>query len=416
MIFDIIPQNLFSISSTAAERKDPPSFIKPLKPQVITDGNDIKLSCRVAGSPDLVIEWFKDEKKIVSNRRAKLHFHDGLCTLVIKKSTLDDQGIYRCTVSNKYGSVKSSANLEIQRKTIKPRVTKWLNNLVITKGEEAKFFVNITGYEKPKIEWYHGLNKLWDGGRHKMSEAGEDQYILTISDVTEKDYGTYQVIATNSAGKAFSQAILQVLEKQISPAFEQRDVQDTLVFREGDEINLVMTIRGYPQPMVTWYKDGKPLYGFGAVSIQSRGDSYFLVINKASVDHSGTYKCEARNKHGVSFRTFDIKVEGMTEILIFMLHSASLEISFGTIRKQVFASLALLTHNCFIFLCVLLTQKGNSCSTMLSPASDLRFSILNHKESFITGCDVSQSLLLSIFYFTFHSLSLSFLFCFAWPL
>lgn len=338
--FFISPKTAVLILSTAIERKEPPSFIKQLKPHVITEGNDIKLACRVAGSPDLVIEWFKDEKKIISNRRGKIHFHDGLCTLVIKKSTLDDQGIYKCTVSNKYGSAKSSANLDIHRKTIKPHVTKWLNNVVITKGEEARFQVNITGYEKPKIEWYHGLNKLWEGGRYKMSEAGEDHYYLTISDVTEEDYGTYQCIATNSAGKAFSQAILQVIEKQISPAFEQRDVQDTLVFREGDEINLVMTIRGYPQPMVTWYKDGKALYGFGGVSIQSRGDSYFLVINKASVDHSGTYKCEARNKHGISFRTFDIKVEGMTDHIDFYVFRVNSK--FSTLVRQ---SLAFHLHS-----------------------------------------------------------------------
>jgi hypothetical protein len=278
----------------------------------------------VTGTPDLIIEWFKDENKIECNRRAKVHFRDGACTLVIKKASLQDQGIYRCTVSNEFGSAKSSANLVVQRKTIKPHVTKWLNNLVVTKGEEAKFEVNITGYEKPTIEWYHGLNKLKEGGRYHMLETGEDHYSLRIFDVTGEDQGTYQCIATNSAGKAFSQAILQFLEKQISPAFEQRDVQDTLVYREGDEINLVMTIRGYPQPMVTWYKDGKALYGFGGLSIQSRGDSYFLVINKALVDHSGTYKCEARNKHGTSFRTFDIKVEGM---LLYWLMSNTVRVS-----------------------------------------------------------------------------------------
>lgn len=280
---------------------------------VVSDGDDIKLVCIVSGSPELIVEWFKDEKIIetATDRHVKFHFRDGICTLVIKKSTSDNEGMYKCIVRNDYGTARSSANVVVKRRFIKPHITQWLNNLIITTGDSAVFEVGITGFEKPTLEWFHGVTKLVPGGRYEMIEQENDKYLLKISDIKDDDYGTYQCVASNNVGKAFSQAILQVVEKQISPAFEQRDVQETLVYREGDEINLVMTIRGHPPPMVAWYKDGKVLYGGRGVSIQSRGDSYFLVINKALVDHTGTYKCEARNMHGSTFRMFDIKVEGM---------------------------------------------------------------------------------------------------------
>jgi len=224
--------------------------------------------------------------------------------------------MYKCIVRNEFGTARSSANVVVEKRYVKPQITQWLNNLVITRSDEAVFEVGVTGYEKPVLEWFHGVSKIFPGGRHEMIDKGDDKYLLKITDVRDEDHGTYQCVASNNVGKAFSQAILQVVEKQIAPAFEQRDVQETLVYREGDEINLVMTIRGHPQPMVAWYKDGKALYGGRGVSIHTRGDSYFLVVNKAQVDHTGTYKCEARNMHGTTFRTFDIKVEGVYSILV----------------------------------------------------------------------------------------------------
>lgn len=185
---------------------------------VVRDGDDIKLVCIVTGSPELIIEWFKDDKKIetATDRRLKFHFRDGVGNLVIKKSSSEDQGMYKCIVRNDYGTARSSANVVVQMRYVKPHITQWLSNLVITKGDEALFEVGVTGNEKPKLEWFHGVTKIYPGGRYQITEKGDDKYTLKISEVRDEDFGTYQCIASNSAGKAFSQAILQVIEKQIT--------------------------------------------------------------------------------------------------------------------------------------------------------------------------------------------------------
>jgi hypothetical protein len=83
--------------------------------------------------------------------------------------------------------------------------------------------------------------------------------------------------------------------------------------KEDKEIDVGFKIKAKPKAEVTWYKDGMPLFETKTLMLTTRGDSCNLYISKAAPDDSGTYKCEAKNKLGSSFKTFDVQVEGNSD-------------------------------------------------------------------------------------------------------
>ncbi|MGH0170457.1 UNVERIFIED_CONTAM: hypothetical protein FKN15_077292 [Acipenser sinensis] len=71
---------------------------------------------------------------------------------------------------------------------------------------------------------------------------------------------------------------------------------------------------GNPRPVLTWYKDGKPLKGKNKpkdIKIKQKkiGNSSDIQIPKAKLSHAGEYTCEATNSHGkVRGNSSDIQI------------------------------------------------------------------------------------------------------------
>jgi hypothetical protein len=227
--------------------------------------------------------------------------------------TLDDTGKYKCLVKNELGSVVSSADVVVEKKNTKPEIIAKMKDVDLTEGGDASFEVKLTGYPTPHVQWYRGKDNIKSEGRFLISKSNKDQtYTLNIKDVTVDDAGIYKCIASNDAGDTPVQAKLSIKEKKVKPEFEGPDFKAPLVIKENEQLSVDLKIKGKPRPEVTWFKDGNRIRESRNVKISSDKDSYNLNIQKASPEDAGTYKCEAKNEVGTSFRTFDLEVEGMS--------------------------------------------------------------------------------------------------------
>ncbi|TRY84212.1 hypothetical protein DNTS_025749 [Danionella cerebrum] len=79
--------------------KAPPSFTKMLQDAQASEGQVVVLECRVRGSLPL--------------RNQDQQRNPEICTLVIAEAFPEDGGLFCCTASNQYGSVKSTAQLTV---------------------------------------------------------------------------------------------------------------------------------------------------------------------------------------------------------------------------------------------------------------------------------------------------------------
>ncbi|XP_072292766.1 myopalladin isoform X2 [Eucyclogobius newberryi] len=99
-----------------------PVFTKNLQDLDASEGQLVVLECRVKGTPSPRVEWSQDGKviqdspefRILKKKPRSPAESEEKCTLVIAELFPEDSGTFRCTASNNYGSVSSSAELKIK--------------------------------------------------------------------------------------------------------------------------------------------------------------------------------------------------------------------------------------------------------------------------------------------------------------
>ncbi|XP_031310445.2 myosin light chain kinase, smooth muscle isoform X1 [Camelus dromedarius] len=84
-----------------------------------------------------------------------------------------------------------------------------------------------------------------------------------------------------------------------------------LCIKEGATAKFEGRVRGYPEPQVTWHRNGQPITGGGRFLLDcgTRG-TFSLVIHAVREEDKGKYTCEATNGSGARQVTVELTVEG----------------------------------------------------------------------------------------------------------
>ena len=96
----------------------PPTFIQPLKPQVIRQGEDALFEAKVKGTPVPAVKWRwnnasgTDQENITPSYEPET----GICRLVWTSVDFEDSGNVACEATNKAGRARSTTNLVVVRK------------------------------------------------------------------------------------------------------------------------------------------------------------------------------------------------------------------------------------------------------------------------------------------------------------
>lgn len=96
---------------------DLPEVIVYPEVQTKTEGENMTLSCNVAGNPAPTISWSRNGSPL--NTTGRISFLDSKTQLTITNVNRVDSGEYRCVASNSLGNITSSvATLNVQCKYI----------------------------------------------------------------------------------------------------------------------------------------------------------------------------------------------------------------------------------------------------------------------------------------------------------
>lgn len=283
------------------------------------EGEEHRLVCKVSGSPQPTVEWLKNNKPVIMDSRIKTSFDGKNAALLFEDISLDDEGNYKCVIKNDLGSASSNADMFVDRKSTEPEIIDGMNDAMAYEASEGRFDIHLKGIPKPKIEWYHGVNKITDRKKYYMIQDDDGLNSLVITNVRFDDAGIYKCVASNEAGKVSARASLEVKPRRFAPEFEEPDSAKTISTHENNEVHISFRVKGNPKPEIVWFKDKAAVRSNRNIELRQSGDTYYFILHKASPDDDGRYKCEATNELGSSNRRFNIEVKCKCHVKLFNL-------------------------------------------------------------------------------------------------
>lgn len=93
--------------------KEPARFVEKPPSISVTAGDSATLECKVSGSPDLKVKWFRDGKEITGSRKCKISFKDNLAAFKILSAERGDSSEYKVEVSNRVGKEQCSCSIVV---------------------------------------------------------------------------------------------------------------------------------------------------------------------------------------------------------------------------------------------------------------------------------------------------------------
>lgn len=265
---------------------------------MVLRGDKLEMECIAEGLPTPHISWTKISGDLPSKRTSFLNYNK---TLHIEDVSASDEGDYRCTAKNQFGSVHHTIHVMVKAAPywidVPPR------NLVLAPGESGRLSCLASGTPKPTITWaMNGISI--ENSPKDLSRKVEDDIII-FTDVQPGSSAVYQCNISNEYGYVLSNAFVNVLSEPPRVLTPPNKVYQII---KNHQALLDCSSFGSPMPKITWFKDSR--------SSILQEDPYILhdngtlEIRIAQAQHNGKYTCVATNSLGIYENHVYLEVKG----------------------------------------------------------------------------------------------------------
>lgn len=234
----------------------------------VTVGNDTQLTVEATSdNGPITYQWYKDGSPITGATSS---------TLSIENASETDQATYYCDVTDQIGTTESDdADLTVNTP---PQFTLQPISLVKILGQTAVFEIATSG-DPDYVTTYQ-----WR--KDNVNLAGETGTQLSIASVDNDDEGSYDCVATNTAGSATSNKA--TLDVKLPPEIVSQTTSSNP--QEFSDLTLSVSATGDGVLTYQWYVDDVAISGATSASIT------YERIRQGSQD--GTYKCVVTSAYG----------------------------------------------------------------------------------------------------------------------
>uniref|UniRef100_A0A8C0K262 Ig-like domain-containing protein n=1 Tax=Canis lupus dingo TaxID=286419 RepID=A0A8C0K262_CANLU len=178
--------------------KEPPTFIRELKPVEVVKDSDVQLECEVAGTAPFEVTWLRNNKEIRSSKKYTLTDRVSVFSLHITKCDPSDTGDYQCIVSNEGGSCSKP-----------PSFIKKIENVTTVLKSSGTFQSTVAGSPPISITWLKDDHILEEDDNVHISFVN-NVATLQIRAVDNGHSGRYTCQAKNESGVERCYAFLLV--------------------------------------------------------------------------------------------------------------------------------------------------------------------------------------------------------------
>ncbi|CAF5155312.1 unnamed protein product, partial [Rotaria magnacalcarata] len=250
-----------------------PILIKPLMNTEVVTNHDVTFTCEFQSSPQATIKWFHDGKPITATPNKYDISYDTKTNqhiLIIKNTTLQDNGNYSAQASNELGQIQTEANLHV---IYAPDFVSGLKDKTVIAKETVELIVKVAGTPQPTLTWLKAGKEIKaDEKKYSIIPIDKDGNAkLIIKDVNEEDHALYSCVAMNKVGSNQTDGHLNVT----APLKFIQPLQDTDVINTQNG-TLTCEIQGIPKANVKWFFNDIELKSTQKQSISSKQNIHTL--------------------------------------------------------------------------------------------------------------------------------------------
>ncbi|XP_071443618.1 uncharacterized protein [Hetaerina americana] len=190
---------------------------------------------------------------------------------------------------------------------------------VLHAGKAAHFILGLWSQLPADVCWFQEGFLLEEDDNHRIfstlceSDRPSMRYHLEIFNTDpQNSSGNYSVVAVDSGGNSiwqdFTLTVRGSRRTEFSPEFVVEPYDVTVA--EGEEVEFLLEVKGYPEPKVSFWKGASLLHATpnGYVIEREGGGHWTFRINKIAPIDGGKFVVEARNRVGVATATAEVQV------------------------------------------------------------------------------------------------------------
>ncbi|XP_053213912.1 obscurin-like isoform X4 [Panonychus citri] len=287
------------------ENKEAPKFVEPLTDVAVQSGEDVTFTVKVTGSPTPKVIWSINGKEVTPSEHIIVSdLGNNTHSLTVKGSQTDDQASYSVSAVNDSGKAQDEAKLTIKVAAEKPKIS-GLKDIEIERGSTALIGCTVTGSPKPEVVWMKDGVKLSTGDEFEIISDSDTKHSIYVKKASESTQGTYIVSAKNIEGSSEADVKLTLIAEPPKFIKNLTDCSGSL----GSELTLEAEVKGFPPPVVSWYKNGSELIESSEAFVSQVGTLNKLSLKDLKSSDAGEYTCKAENKAGEANSTAKISIE-----------------------------------------------------------------------------------------------------------
>ncbi|XP_072021853.1 twitchin-like isoform X7 [Amphiura filiformis] len=197
------------ISTKPAQIGKAPYFERKIGNQKEGQGNGVKFEAEVTGFPEPEIRWFRAGVEIFPSNRQRMRKNDDVVSLTIEDLRESDAGEYVCEASNKHGTEKCRAKLQVE---LAPEISRSPNDITVEASNPFKVKIPFKGTGNIAAKCLKNGEPIHENDRVKLT-VFDDYVLLNVKDTKPEDAGAFKIAIENDVGGDFSSFNVTVLDR-----------------------------------------------------------------------------------------------------------------------------------------------------------------------------------------------------------
>ncbi|CAL8334910.1 unnamed protein product [Boreogadus saida] len=258
--------------------------------------------CDVVGTATK-IEWFGPSGDRIEQNRPDITAtttDESSSTLTLYKAGPHHAGTYKCVARDGERQAEATVNVKIYQKIT---FTNAPSPQEFNEGDTAILVCDVISTPPPTVFWKHKGSRIQPEKDVRFKVLANNH--LQIRGIKKTDEGSYtcegRLMARGEIDMRFIQVLVNVL-----PTIRVWQTEVNSTADVGQTATLTCAVDGYPEPTVTWTRNGVVLDAEDKYSFNEDG-SEMTIMEVAKLDE-GEYTCIARNKAGESDQELSLRV------------------------------------------------------------------------------------------------------------